>query len=84
MRLHPVLHVHSRECTKDYETEISKGNVLKIEKGTAIGLAIYDMSRDKEYYGQDAEEFNPDRFDEDKGGLKAYTDREVLFPFGRK
>lgn len=83
MRLHPVLHAHFRECTKDYETEIPKGNKVTIEKGTAITLAVYEMARDKEFYGQDAEEFNPDRFDQSKGGFKPYTDRGVLFPFGK-
>uniref|UniRef100_A0A336LXR4 CSON009724 protein n=1 Tax=Culicoides sonorensis TaxID=179676 RepID=A0A336LXR4_CULSO len=81
MRLTPVLHVHFRECTKSYETEIIKGDKVTIDKGTQIQLAIYEMARDKEYYGSDANEFNPERFNEDRGGFKPYTDKGVLFPF---
>lgn len=82
LRLHPVLHIHFRECTKEYKAEISKGKTVTIEKGTPINLAIYELHRDPEYYGPDAEDFNPDRFDQSKGGFKTYVDKGVLFPFG--
>ncbi|XP_063707790.1 probable cytochrome P450 28a5 isoform X2 [Culicoides brevitarsis] len=82
LRLNPVLHMHFRECTKEYETEITAGQTLKIDKGTIVNIAIREMQHDKEYYGADAGEFNPDRFDSATGGFKPYTDKGVLFPFG--
>lgn len=74
---------HFRECTKDYELELNNGKRVKIDKYTAVQIPIYSIARDPEYYGPDADEFNPERFDDENGGIKRYTDREVLFPFGK-
>ncbi|PPQ78648.1 hypothetical protein CVT25_010543 [Psilocybe cyanescens] len=40
-----------------------------IPKGTAVFPHIWLMNRDPNIYGQDAEDFNPDRFIDEQGGL---------------
>lgn len=82
LRLHPVLNSHTRECTKECSLKLSNGKTLKVEKGTKILLPIYSISRDPEHYGSDAGDFNPDRFNDENGGIKLFRDKEVLFPFG--
>lgn len=75
--------MHFRECTKEYELPLPNNNLLTIEKGTQINIAVRDMEMDSDYYGPTANEFNPERFNEENGGLKAFRDKTVLFPFGK-
>lgn len=77
------MHVHYRECTKDKEIEMNDNKKLKIDKGTMVVIAVYDIERDPEYFGPDADQFNPERFNDENGGIKRYTDKGVLFPFGK-
>lgn len=83
LRLHPIMHVHYRECTKDKEFEMNDNKKLKINKGTMVVIAVYDIERDPKYFGPDADQFNPERFNDENGGIKRYTDKGVLFPFGK-
>lgn len=83
LRLHPIMHIHYRECTKDKQLEINPNKKLTIEKGTNVAIAVYDIERDPEYFGSDADHFNPERFNEENGGIKRYTNKGVLFPFGK-
>lgn len=80
--MHPVLTSHARECTKECSIKLANGKTLTVEKGTSILLPIYSIHRDPNHYGPDANEFNPDRFNDENGGLKMFKDKEVLFPFG--
>ena len=33
-----------------------------MKKGQVVGVSVYNMHRDPEYYGEDAENFRPERF----------------------
>ena len=57
------------------------GEPITIEKGETINLPIYSLQRDPEYFYQ-PEEYIPERFDELNGGVNAYKDQGVFFPFG--
>lgn len=81
LRLHPILAVHIRQCNADFNVDLANGEKLTIAKGMNVSLPIYNISRDEEYYDQ-PEEFNPDRFNDENGGIKLYRDKCVLFPFG--
>ena len=51
-----------------------KGEVHQIKKGTGIGIHTFGYGRMKHIYGEDADQFNPDRFYEK--GINTYTDCE--------
>jgi cytochrome P450 len=47
-----------------YPVNTSKGlqNSIFVPKGTSIGIGIYGSNRDKDIWGEDAEEFVPERW----------------------
>lgn len=69
LRLHPVVPTNVRYANKD--TLLPRGGgpnedkPVFVTKGTPISYEVYVMHRDKEIYGPDAEEFNPERWDAD-------------------
>lgn len=81
LRLHPPLPISAKLCTETIEMVIDNGHKIKIEKGETVNLPMYSLQRDVEYYTQ-PNEFVPERFDEINGGIKAYKDRGVFYPFG--
>ena len=42
---------------------------------------MWSIQRDEKYYDEPLK-FNPDRFSVENGGVKAYRDQFVFFPFG--
>lgn len=81
MRLNPVMAELARECTEPIELPLHKDKKLRIEKGTIITFPVRNIQRDPEYY-DDPLKFDPDRFNDENGGLKRYRDKSVLLPFG--
>lgn len=81
LRLHPPGTFLSRRCTEEIQLDGPKGKKILIEKGTAINIPIRSIQRDPEYY-ENPEEFLPERFDPATGGIKPFTDKCVLMPFG--
>lgn len=81
MRLNPVMSETARECNEPIEIPLRKDKKLTIDKGTFITFPVRNFQRDPDYY-DDPLKFNPDRFNEENGGLKFYRDKGVLFPFG--
>ncbi|KAG5667394.1 hypothetical protein PVAND_015375 [Polypedilum vanderplanki] len=61
MRLFPVAPIILRETTAEIELE---GH--KIPKDTILVLPIYLVQRNKDIWGDDAENFNPERFEDKK------------------
>ncbi|KAG8188120.1 hypothetical protein JTE90_029048 [Oedothorax gibbosus] len=58
MRLYPPVPLFvSRGCSED----VKIGDV-HFKKGTDVQVAVYQIHRDPELWGSDAEEFNPERF----------------------
>ena len=81
MRLHPSVPILSRICTEAYVLSEQSGVKPTIEVGTTIMIPMHSIHRDPEYYSL-PEEFIPERFDEEFGGVKAFRDKGILFPFG--
>lgn len=76
LRLHPPLPFTTRICSEDWLID-----GMKIEKGSSIWFPIHSIHRDERYY-HEPEEFLPERFDQENGGVKAFRDRCELIPFG--
>jgi cytochrome P450 len=78
LRLHPVVPANSREATEDTVLPVGggpDGNApLFIKKGQLVGWSVWAMHRRKDLYGEDAEEFRPERWLDDpvtgKKGLR--------------
>ncbi|KAK6919114.1 Cytochrome P450 [Dillenia turbinata] len=76
LRLYPPVHAILR-CT---EKKAQLGDLV-IPEGVHIYLPFYLVHRDPKHWGEDALEFNPERFVE--GVLKASKDHQTsYFPFG--
>ncbi|KAM3425111.1 hypothetical protein BST61_g7075 [Cercospora zeina] len=86
LRLHPVVPMNSREAIED--TTLPRGGgpdglaPLFMRKGDIMAWNVYAMHRRKDYYGQDAEEFKPERWldDAETGGKGLRPSWEYL-PF---
>ena len=79
--MHPPFTAISRECTVDTELISENGQKVKIEKGINIYIPTYQLQHDPEYY-QNPEEFIPERFCKENGGMKAFKDKGVFLTFG--
>lgn len=70
LRLYPSVAVNFRDSTKD--TTLPRGGgpdgnaPVFVPKGTTVGYSVYFTHRLKEYYGEDAEEFRPERWAENQ------------------
>ncbi|XP_047327638.1 cytochrome P450 CYP72A219-like [Impatiens glandulifera] len=76
LRLYPPLVSVTRIIHND--TELGSSTVLP--KGVKICIPTYLLHYDKEIWGDDAKEFNPERFSE--GVSKATKSQVSFFPFG--
>lgn len=72
LRLHPVVPLDGRQALKDTTIPTGGGpngdKPIYIRKGTAVDYSVYVMHRRKDLWGQDADEFRPDRWDGRKSG----------------
>ncbi|CAL8117828.1 unnamed protein product [Orchesella dallaii] len=75
LRYYPPALRNERMCTKDYKIP---GTDTVIEKGILVGLPIYGMQRDKQYY-ENPEKFDPERFLPER---KAERNPFTFAPFG--
>ncbi|XP_027081043.1 cytochrome P450 CYP72A616-like [Coffea arabica] len=67
-------------CTVRYTVQRTKVGDISIPAGVEVYLPIMLLHHDPEYWGDDAEEFNPERFAE--GVSKASGDQLAFYPFG--
>lgn len=81
LRLHPPGAFLSRKCTEQFEIDGLKDKKIIIEEGMIINIPIYTIHRDAEYY-ENPDDFYPERFDPENGGVKVFRDKGVLMPFG--
>ena len=67
LRLHPIVPANSRICVSDTSLPVGGGPDQKspifVKKGTQINYQVYVMHRRKDLYGEDADEFRPERWE---------------------
>ena len=67
LRLYPVVPFNSRMAEVDTVLPLGGGpdgkSPLFIKKNQVVSYSIYSLHRRKDYYGEDAEEFKPERWD---------------------
>jgi cytochrome P450 len=86
LRLHPVVPANSREALEDTTLPIGGGPdgsaPLFIKKGQVVAWSVYSMHRRKDFYGEDAEEFEPERWiDDPSSGRKGLRPSWEYLPF---
>nr|QZP43562.1 cytochrome P450 monooxygenase CYP321C19 [Ephestia elutella] len=74
LRLWPPIGFLGRQCVED--SVLPVGNV-KIEKGTKVFAAVYELHHDSKHY-PNPEEFDPERF-----ASESAQDSSVYMPFGK-
>lgn len=84
LRLHPAVPANSRQAVSDTTLPVGGGKDGKspvfVPKGTLVSYTIYAMHRRKDLYGDDAEDFKPDRW-LDEGGKKGLRVGWEYLPF---
>lgn len=67
LRLHPVVPLNGRTAVKDTTLPLGGGpdgkSPIFIPKGTQVNYQVWVMHRREEYYGKDADEFKPERWE---------------------
>ena len=84
LRLHPVVPANSRQAATDTTLPLGGGvdgkSPVFVPKGTIVAYCIYAMHRRRDFYGEDADEFKPDRW-LDEGGKKGLRVGWEYLPF---
>ncbi|KAI4109595.1 MAG: hypothetical protein LQ339_001708 [Xanthoria mediterranea] len=84
LRLHPAVPANSRQAVSDTTLPVGGGKDGKapvfVPKGALVSYTIYAMHRRKDLYGEDAEDFKPDRW-LDEGGKKGLRVGWEYLPF---
>jgi len=86
LRLHPVVPQNYREALEDTTLPVGGGPdgsaELRIAKGQVVAWSLYAMHRRKDFYGNDAAEFRPERWlDESAEGRKGLRPGWEYLPF---
>jgi cytochrome P450 len=74
MRLHTPLANLTKMCNIATEVDMLDGKKMYFEKDSVIYIPVRNLHLDEAYY-EDPLTFKPERFDEDRGGVKAYKER---------
>ncbi|KAK5125960.1 hypothetical protein LTR85_011315 [Meristemomyces frigidus] len=86
LRLYPVVPANSREAEVDTTLPLGGGPdgsaPIFIEKGGILAWSVYAMHRRKDYYGEDADDFRPERWlDDPATGKKGLRPGWEYLPF---
>ncbi|KUL86136.1 hypothetical protein ZTR_07732 [Talaromyces verruculosus] len=72
LRLYPPVPMNSRRAIRDTTLPLGGGpdgkSPLFVKKGVEVEYFVYVMHREEEFWGKDANEFNPDRWVDRKSG----------------
>ncbi|KAI1325951.1 cytochrome P450 alkane hydroxylase-like protein [Xylariaceae sp. FL0255] len=72
LRLNPVVPLNSRRANKDTTIPVGGGpngtSPIFVPKGTEVNYSVHAMHHRKDLWGQDADEFNPERWEGRKPG----------------
>jgi len=67
LRIHPIVPMNSRAALKDTSLPLGGGpdgkSPIFVPKGTQINYQVWVMHRRKDLYGEDADEFKPERWE---------------------
>ncbi|KAJ5034973.1 uncharacterized protein L3040_008240 [Drepanopeziza brunnea f. sp. 'multigermtubi'] len=67
LRLHPIVPANGRCAVKDTTLPVGGGpdhkSPIFVKKGTTVNYQVYVMHRRKDLYGEDADEFKPERWE---------------------
>ena len=78
LRLYPPVPVNTRTAVRTTVLPVGGGadgaSPFTVSRGCAIAFSTYAMHRRPDIYGEDAEEFRPDRWDEDMPMKNSSTD----------
>ena len=70
LRLYPSVPVNSRFATKTTVLPVGGGidgqSPILVRQGEAVGYCVYALHRRRDIYGEDAYEFRPSRWDEER------------------
>lgn len=84
LRLHPVVPANSREAIKDTMLPLGGGKDGKspvfVARGTVIPYAVFATHRRQDLFGEDADEFKPERW-LDEGGKRGLRVGWEYLPF---
>ncbi|XP_075154637.1 putative cytochrome P450 28d1 [Haematobia irritans] len=81
LRIFAPLPFMAKLCTQPCTLENNNGVIHDVAPGDVCLISIHSMHHDEEYYAQ-PEEFLPERFAEEQGGVRKYKDMGVYLPFG--
>lgn len=83
MRLNSTVGALAKKCISECEIELTEDGErsFSVPVGTPIIIPVYDIHRDPANY-ENPLEFNPERFDKERGGVRAYKDKGTLLVFG--
>jgi cytochrome P450 family 6/cytochrome P450 family 28 len=77
MRLHTPLANLTKMCNIATEVDMLDGKKLYFEKDSVIYIPVRNLHLDEAYY-EDPLTFKPERFGDDRGGVKAYEKRGMI------
>ncbi|XP_058821760.1 probable cytochrome P450 28a5 [Topomyia yanbarensis] len=80
LRLHPIIPILAKQCTKDIVLVGPKDKKIPVTAGTTVTIP-YFVHLDSQHY-EEPEKFKPERFSPETGGIKPYREKGVFFPFG--
>ncbi|KAI9874886.1 MAG: hypothetical protein M1830_009176 [Pleopsidium flavum] len=86
LRLHPVVPANGRQAVENTTLPLGGGkegkNPVFIPKGMVVGYSVYAMHRRRDLFGEDAEDFRPERWlDGEAGETKGLRPTWEYLPF---
>ncbi|XP_014102333.2 probable cytochrome P450 28d1 isoform X2 [Bactrocera oleae] len=81
LRLFPPLPTLFKLCTESVTLKNFDDSTLTVHPGDGVYISTYSFHRDAEYF-ENPDDFWPERFAEEMGGVRKYREMGVFMPFG--